>query len=285
MKCKECNFQNTTNAKFCTNCGNQLSNTDSSRHRVKTKNRKNKTHQKQKNDFSSNIKNVKNILFSTKGVWLSAVIIVGLFITITIIDSGLKNVNRGNDRIIDNRSNNPFVEAKVMEIASKFVCGCGSCGEEALEICTCNYAVKERQFIRDYLESNNSEDIVIRAVINKYGGYKLEHGNETLSQNQFGLNSNNLSINPSNVIQLVDSNKINFTNDISLATFSDRETIYTKFECPCGQCGIKELAECTCTHVNGAIEVKKFIDMKISQNKFSADQIVEFVAENYGGLK
>ena len=59
----------------------------------------------------------------------------------------------------------------------------------------------------------------------------------------------------------------------------------TQFECPCGQCGIEELYECDCNHPNGAIEIKRFIDQKITGSTFTVQEITEQVNNKYGGKK
>ena len=48
------------------------------------------------------------------------------------------------------------------------------------------------------------------------------------------------------------------------ATISDKLTIYSTFNCPCGRCGIDELKDCNCEHPGGAKEIKRFVDEKIS---------------------
>lgn len=79
------------------------------------------------------------------------------------------------------------------------------------------------------------------------------------------------------------SGKSDLEDKIALA--SNKYTIYSAFYCPCGQCGIDELKDCNCPHPKGAKEVKKFIDEKINENKFTVNEIIEIVDQKYGGKK
>ncbi|NOG99748.1 MAG: zinc-ribbon domain-containing protein [Ignavibacteriae bacterium] len=266
MKCKNCGIQNNKGAKYCENCGKPLSETKGSsrtpKQNYKSKRKKNIGTKKP----VSNKRIISNLL-SLKFVWVFTTIFLLIIIMIVALTSEEKRFNRDNDLFIDNRSQNPLIEAKVFDIASKFVCGCGSCGEESLDICKCNFAVDERAFIREYLENNNSETDIIKAMVTKYGGLKD------------GVSLNNNSTAKINKPKAVNN------GSTALANFNDRITIYSAFQCPCGQCGIDELKDCTCNHKNGAKEVKKFIDAKISENKYTVAQIIDVVDNTYGGKK
>jgi hypothetical protein len=64
---------------------------------------------------------------------------------------------------------------KLNEIASKFVCSCGNCGELSLETCTCPTAEEENALINTMLSQNLSTDEIVIAVANKYGWLKSEY--------------------------------------------------------------------------------------------------------------
>lgn len=70
-----------------------------------------------------------------------------------------------------------------------------------------------------------------------------------------------------------------------IATAADRIEIFSRFKCPCGQCGIDELKDCGCAHPRGATEVKSFVDQKIAENKYTIAQITKQVEDKYGGKK
>jgi cytochrome c-type biogenesis protein CcmH/NrfF len=57
-------------------------------------------------------------------------------------------------------------------VASRFVCSCGTCGEERLDVCTCETAQAERAFIQDQLRNGRSETEAAEALKQKYGGLK-----------------------------------------------------------------------------------------------------------------
>ena len=252
MYCNKCGSPNSNDANFCESCGTQLSKT--------------KTVHNNKKRSGAKFRNTKKeSSVSIKSLWIGAAVIVAGFLIYSIV-----NTNSSRDYTASNAINNfntgsPAVEAKVYEIASKFVCGCGSCGEESLEICDCNFAIQEKQYIRTMVQNSEVDASIVSAVNNKYGGIKSD------------ISVDN-SINTSTITTPQTNMKL-------AATFNDRVKIYSQFECPCGQCGVDELKDCTCNHKNGAVEVKSYIDSQIALNLYSVDEIVSQVASKYGGKK
>ncbi len=204
MKCYRCGIENGDSNKFCTNCGNilvneykpykiicescgaenelgykycllcgELFNTTENVHSRKFR-------QKHTGYISKNKKNRKrkitsgNKSFGLKPFLITLVLIIISFITIITIDF-LTRAQIPSNSIVESKSKNPLIEATVYEIASKFVCSCGNCGEQSLEKCTCKRAIEERQFIRDYLEKNSKKDDVVIALANKYGYLKSSY--------------------------------------------------------------------------------------------------------------
>ncbi len=157
MKCKKCGFQNelqSGSAKFCTNCGSPLG-----------KKNKTKAHKNNKQVAAQNSSSIKKL-------WIGAAILLGMFLTYSIVDSDSHNSNLHGRKVIESKNTNPFIEAKVYDIASKFVCGCKGCNEDPLDECKCDFAMEERQFIRNALERKEKEEDIIKAVNKKYGGLK-----------------------------------------------------------------------------------------------------------------
>lgn len=71
-----------------------------------------------------------------------------------------------------------------------------------------------------------------------------------------------------------------------VAAMDDRGDIMSQFICNCGTCKIiDDLRDCNCSHLGGAKEVKRFIDERIQENKYTAVQIVDMVGAKYGGKK
>ena len=264
MRCNKCKSQNEENANFCEACGSPLKKERNSQNADIHTSKRQKIRKVKKEN--SNL-TILNYLMSHKQIWVFMSIFLTILIVIVAVNSENYNSNRGRGSFTDIASQNPIIEAKVFEIAAGFVCGCGSCNEESLEICKCNYAVEERQFIRNYLEQNKNSSEIITALNSKYGGLKSEESIKNINNTTFKI--------PTNISTL----------NTGLATFADRQNIYSAFKCPCGQCGVDELKDCTCNHKNGAKEVKKFIDEKISKNQFSLTQIIDIVDKTYGGKK
>lgn len=252
MFCNQCGAKNSNDANFCESCGTQLS--------------KKKTTNNNKKRTGAKFRNTKKeSSVSVKSLWIGAAVIVAGLLIYSIV-----NTNSSRDYTASNAINNfntgsSAVEAKVYEIASQFVCGCGSCGEESLEICDCNFAIQEKEFIRTLVQNSKDDASIISDVNSKYGGIKSD------------ISVDN-SIKPSAI-------NTPQTNMKLVASFNDRVKIYSQFECPCGQCGIDELKDCTCNHKNGAVEVKGFIDSQIALNLYSVDEIVSQVTSKYGGKK
>lgn len=178
----------------------------------------------------------------------------------------------------------PALEAKVLEIASKFICSCGTCGEKPLEICTCNTAAEERQFIRNYLQQGQPPEQIIAALNNTYGWLKPEFAAKYDSLNSIRTRlSQSVAAGPTQTTFTELTVKKNPADRV--AAPSDGEEIFSHFRCPCGQCGMDELKDCTCTHPRGAREVKTFVQSKISEGKYSVAQLIEEIEVKYGGRK
>jgi hypothetical protein len=180
---------------------------------------------------------------------------------------------------LETKSSNPLVEAEVFNIASKFVCSCGTCNEESLEVCKCGRAIEERQFIRDYVERNQKKENIVYALASKYGFLKSQFAGEFKQVDKSKIFETNQIIIPNNNLENINIG-LNKT-----ASVTDRVTIYSAFRCNCGKCGIDELKDCDCSHPRGAQEVKKFIDENISTNKYTVQEVIELVNSKYGGKK
>lgn len=278
--CPNCGAENGESSKFCVSCGKQLilkSETINNTFQRKQKSKK-QLRQESKNSLKKNMIRKNSYFNNLKFLWIPVGVVIGTVIIVLSLELIFNKYPNSSEIPIEQKSTNPIVEAKVYEIASKFICSCGSCNEEPLETCKCATAAEERQFIRDYLEKNQNPDDIVIAVANKYGWMKAEFAsNYNLDVSRI-WNPNQLQITKD-----VISNQPDLIN--TKATISDKYTIYSAFNCPCGKCTVDELRDCTCNHPNGATEVKKFIDEKISENKYTINEIVDIVDQKYGGKK
>lgn len=283
--CSKCGFENDPQNKFCVSCGNKLQDKTQEVHDLQlqhAKSRKQRIREERNRNKHEHPKTGRYNLKSMKIFWITTgVIMAAILLTTTLIP--MLNRNPDTNQIpVEFKSTNPVVESKVYEIASKFVCSCGSCNEESLEVCKCERGVEERQFIRDYLEQNQKPDDIVVAVANKYGWMKAEFAskynvdpsriwNPNLETGQLQIPDNLIPPNP----DLVNTS----------ATNSDKYTIYSAFNCPCGRCKIDELKDCNCDHPGGAKEIKKFVDEIISENKYTINEIIEMIDNKYSGKK
>ncbi len=170
MICKECGFQNKLrkgNAKYCTNCGTPLYEQKTiKKHSVRNLNKRRSRSRKSMNILASQNS------FSVKKLWYGAALVIGAFLIFSISVSNSHKTSLRNQNIVERKSQNLMLEAKVFDIASKFACACGGCDEDPLDKCKCDFADEEREFIRTNLENLNSDDATIEAVNKKYGGLK-----------------------------------------------------------------------------------------------------------------
>jgi hypothetical protein len=186
--------------------------------------------------------------------------------------------------VFEAKSQDPKLEAGVIAIASKFICSCGSCGEKPLEICACERAIEERQFIRNALQTGKSADQIIAGVNATFGWMKPDSAGRSLS----GMPAlTNLPAVASSyrllTSHVADTSQTPATDRI--ASSADRNEIFAHFRCACGQCGMDDLGACTCRHPHGATEVKAFVDNIIAGGKLSVAQVVKEVDQEYGGRK
>lgn len=159
MICADCGYRNNHMVNYCAQCGNDLS--------ADVEASKNKSFKR------SGSKKHRNIHSKTK--WNPGVIALCLFSVVIIIFAlQLYQSITSNTQtvIVEKKSDEPKIELIVFEISSKFICSCGTCGELSLDVCTCEVAVDERQFIRMALQSGNDYVKIINAVNQKYGWMK-----------------------------------------------------------------------------------------------------------------
>jgi len=282
--CPECGTENPLKNKFCINCGSEFTRLQNKKVIQALDNpqkKKQQLHNKKKRKAAAKNFSLLEDIKKHKIISAAIVIITGYLMFQLIPQEPNVNTNIPSrfqqNNIPVNRGND-----KLNEIASKFVCACGTCGELSLETCGCPTAEEEHTLINTMLSQNLSVDEIVAAVANKYGWLKSEYyplyKQIDKSKVWFGKASgksegtNGSIINPAGSLS-------------NIATLADRYTIISQFECICGQCTIKELTECNCTHPKGAIEVKGFIDQLIAGNEFTVNRIIEKVDNKYGGRK
>lgn len=212
--------------------------------------------------------------------------VIGMVAVIFTVDRFVVKKPAAPARTVETRSRDVTVEAQVQTIASKFICSCGTCGEEPLDKCTCERAVEERQFIRNYLELGQKPEQVILALNTRYGWVKPEFAalvGDSAAMKTAAAKSNLALPRPEASLPLI-TFKGSAGTEIPAAA-PDREKIFSQFHCPCGQCQVDELRDCSCRHPRGASEVKEFVDATIGEHKYTVAQVIDMVAAKYGGKK
>lgn len=274
-RCFHCGFENERDARFCANCGIEM---------------KRPHHQPSHKHHHEQQPKKKEKRFGTRLKWhpaLLGLLIIGgvtIFLALPYIRENPLGRKSQPAPLIEQRSGDPKLEARVLQIASKFICSCGTCGEQPLDVCTCERAVEERQFIRNYLQAGQTNEQIIAALNTTFGWIKPEFAARYDSLARMTGQSTKLTVpKQSESDMLALASKISST--YKLATSLDRVEVFSRFKCPCGQCGIDELKDCNCNHPRGATEVKAFIDEKIREGTFTVAQLIGEVEKKYGGRK
>ena len=274
IDCPICGAENSTNDQYCMACGAEL-------RRRHVKRPKHQSHQSKQNKRNSNYGMRR---FKWTPATVSAVILVGVLGFVGLIELVKEKPPAPPPPFVETKTNDAKLEANVLNVASKFICSCGTCGEKPLDTCSCDKAAEERQFIRNYLQAGQSPDQVIAAVMKTYGWLKPEFEAiyDSTSAVKSGLNTAPATKEAQTAFTTFSAKK-NEESKIALASDADR--IYSHFRCPCGQCGMDELKDCTCKHPRGANEVKSFVQTKIAEGKVTVAQMVDEINAKYGGRK
>lgn len=272
QNCTICGRENPPGSKYCAHCGEQLriSAEKAPRHRPKSR------------EAPRRERSTRFDLLRWHPAVITAVILASAAVLIFATQSDRKAPSPP-PRLVEQTSGDAALEGKVLEIASKFICSCGSCGQLPLETCTCDRAIEQRQFIRKALQEGEPKERVVQAVQDSYGWMKPEFAAQYDSTARTGGVSTKLTV------PIQTDRGLTFPQTASgtanIATSADRIEIFSHFRCPCGQCGIDELKDCTCDHPKGAQEVKSFVDGKIAEGKYTVAQLVGEVERKYGGRK
>ena len=285
--CPTCRYENPADASFCGSCGSVLKSEvsakrESSPSRRKTNSSQSKPSRKSNPSSgpSSPRKRARRQAAASRwnGKTIAWLAVGGAFVLLYFV-----YVNHRADKIVgdyvEQRTANVALENEMHEIASKFVCACGSCPNNPLESCGCVTARRERDYIRTALNAGLSGDEVIRKVNAEFGGledeFEAEYG---------GSGKVRLDLTSTDPLNAALAGEITAgMDDERIAGFVERAEIISHFTCNCGQCDMDQLSECGCDPPGGATEVKGFIDDRIAEGGLTVGQIIEQVDNRYGG--
>lgn len=318
MNCKECGFSNKENSRFCTHCGAELETavdaqqlrkcpacefrnkpdstycgacgvemrTGGNEHR--RKHGRHQEHSKKRERGDERRSRFRPIVVT---MFVTGVVIL----LVLALDSRTRIQDEGRPiPVVESKSNDPALEAKVLDVAAKFICSCGTCGEQPLDVCACNTAVQERQYIRTSLQAGQSREQVAVAIRDKYGWEKPEFSAkiDSLASKSGSKTTSTSIVTKPGELRIPDRKGTGFSEfplsesvQTTIATTVDRDKVFSNFKCPCGQCGIDELKDCGCSHPRGATEVKGFVDGKIRENRYTVAQLIDAVEKKYGNRK
>ena len=171
-ECRSCGMRNDPDSAFCANCGARLSADPSAAARIRET-------PKRTPPKASKGRYVPPV--RRRSYMASALAAVGVVILVIVISQRSRNDSLSERQVavvetkvskIPLAGQNPVEESKAMQIAKKFDCSCGTCGDLSLDTCECPTAVKEREFIRKSVEQRMASDQIIAAVNKTYGHMK-----------------------------------------------------------------------------------------------------------------
>jgi len=273
--CPTCSFESIPGAKFCANCGSEI--------------RQERAHHPRQLAPAQARYKKKDRRVDTKwrrspGVVGLILLTAGILFIVVLYERGERGKPEPQASLVELKSSDAALERKVLDIASQFICSCGACGEQPLDTCRCNTAIQERQFIRTNLQSGKSSQEIILAVNNTFGWMKSALSSRYDSLAHTTGQSTKLTV-PKQPVSEMFALASRISNTSKPATIADRVEVFSRFTCPCGQCGIDELKDCSCAHPRGAQEVKTFVDDKIREGTYTIVQLVDEVEKKYGGRK
>ena len=170
--CRYCGMNNEPDSAFCANYGTQLSTGTPAAVPI----RQTPKRQPPKTHKGRSVPPARR-----RSYVAGASVSLGLIVLVIVISQRSRNdsLSEGQVAVVETKlskiplaGQDPVGESKAMQIAKKFDCSCGTCGDLSLDTCTCPTAVKEREFIRKSVEERESPDQIIAAVNRTYGHMK-----------------------------------------------------------------------------------------------------------------
>lgn len=257
VKCTHCQTENDRGAAFCVNCGKAL----------KARRRGGAT---RRNAPYGHLKTVAVVL---------GVVAIGLAVYAGRPGTSMRQ---------GETSPAPRAYASdVLDVASRFYCGCGSCDVPELADCVCPTAIQEKDLIEAELRKGRPTGDILRLVDGRFGHLKPQYASLVGGPvSRPATSAQGAPDRPSGNADPTDEGpEGSASRPARLATASDAERIASRFICACGECQDHVLSRCTCDHPRGAKEMKAFISYRISQKQHSVAQVVDAVAYEYGHLR
>jgi hypothetical protein len=167
--CKKCEQQNSKTSHFCIECGERLLLPALGTTRGTSKKQVSRNRKKQKQEKAKRTPKPSSF---TRKYGLFTIILILLLAAISWMN---QDNTRDKNKSLVNFIEDPVLAVQVLDIASKFRCACGTCGGTPLEKCSCEFAVAERQFIKEKIKAGLSTNQVIEAVNTNYGWLKADN--------------------------------------------------------------------------------------------------------------
>lgn len=266
--CPDCGTKNEKTVNFCGNCGHKFVHKQAN---VQVRKKRRRSGKKQAKPARSSQSGYNHLIILLVLVGLTVV----YFMTKDNSGQAVSDFVPPFQPSLEQVSDDPVLERRVLDVASNFACSCGTCDELPLESCTCETAQQERQFIRESLRKGQTTFEVIATVNSTYGWLKAD----SLARKTFPL------VDLQSIFNEPSPPGATKASAARPAGFADRAAIISKFLCVCGQCTVPELKECTCEHPNGAKDVKQLIDESIKKGTYTVDEILKMVDTRFGGRK
>lgn len=171
MKCNKCHTDNNNQNNFCVKCGNRLELSSFRTGRTQ----KGQRHVRTKQPKTLNL---KVEFMKHKVVVLAAIALFGYFAYQSLPHSdNYENFRAQYRNNYNTLTSNITTGGDVNNIASMFICSCGKC-KDSLEICNCEKAVEERNFIKERIDKKVSNVNITVALAGEYGFMKSAYAKD-----------------------------------------------------------------------------------------------------------
>lgn len=142
MRCPRCKATNSQDSSFCMQCGTRLPSTN-----------------RPKSSFGSS-------------KYLAGGIIVLLLAGMVLLAD--QQYRTSQSQVPVSRARSSVFDGSTLQLASLFLCSCGSCQEPELRDCSCPTAIEEKQYIADELSAGRTVEETVQLVQERYGGRKID---------------------------------------------------------------------------------------------------------------
>lgn len=183
--CQECRFENDIDAKFCMMCGASIS----TRSKPKAQSQSRHTHEPPRKS--------KHHTYKRKAWYESPATLVAIALGVVVVFV-LYGTTRHQSEVSASIASSgvpldPATRPAFDKVVDRFICGCGECTEPLWQ-CNCPTAEKEKNMVKDDLESGVKPPKIVDAVYSSYGHLASGSGSKKSSAPGAGYDPQSLTL-------------------------------------------------------------------------------------------